>query len=62
MPQTSFESEKSIEMILIDLWKEFDTLDHDILLDKMKYLGFTSIAVDSFGSYLKKQNIVVSLK
>ena len=37
-----FESGKSTGMILIDLQKAFDTLDHDILLDKMKYLGFTS--------------------
>ena len=28
----------------------------------MKYLDFTSKAIDWFGSYLKKQNIVVSLE
>ena len=49
-------------MILIDLQKAFDTLDHDILLDKEKYLGFTSKALDWFGSYLKKRSIVVSLE
>ena len=49
-------------MILIDLQKAFDTLDHDILLDKMKYLGFTSKTLDWFGSYLKKQNFVVSIE
>ena len=48
-------------MILTDLQKAFDTLDHDILLNKMKYLGFTSKTIDWFGSYLKKRNIVVSL-
>ena len=31
-----FESGKSTEMILTDLQKAFDTLDYDILLDKMK--------------------------
>ena len=41
-------------MTLIDLQKAFDTLDHDILLDKMKYLGFTSITIDWFGSNIKK--------
>ena len=47
-------------MILIDFQKAFDTLDHDILLDKMKHLGFTSKTVDFVGSYLKKRNTVVS--
>ena len=28
----------------------------------MIYLGFTSKAIDWFGSYLKKRNIVVSLE
>ena len=40
-----FESGRSTGMILIDLRKAFNTLDHDILLNKMKYLGFTSILV-----------------
>ena len=29
-------------MILVDLQKAFDTLDHGVLLEKMKYLGFRS--------------------
>ena len=49
-------------MILTDLQKAFDTLDHEILLDKMKYLGFTSKTIDWLGSYLKKRNIVVSIE
>ena len=49
-------------MILIDLQKAFGALDRDILLGKMKYLGFTSKTVDWFGSYLKKQNTVLSLE
>ena len=57
-----FESGRSTGMILIDLRKAFNTLDHDILLNKMKYLGFTSKTIDWFASYLKKQNIVVSLE
>ena len=57
-----FESGVSIRMILIDLQKAFDTLDYDILLDKMKYLGFTSKTIDWFSSYFKKRNIIVSLE
>ena len=40
-------------MILIDLQKAYDTLDHNILLDKINYLGFTSKAINWCGSYLK---------
>ena len=47
-------------MILIDLQKAFDTLDYHILLDKTKYLGFTSKTTDWFGSYFKKRSIIVS--
>ena len=57
-----FESGKSTGMILTDLQKAFDTLDHNILLNKIKYLGFTSKVIDWFGSYLKIRNIVVSLE
>ena len=28
-------------MVLIDLQKTFDTIDHQIFLKKMKYLGFS---------------------
>ena len=57
-----FESGKSTGMILIDLQKAFDTLDYDILLDKLKQLGFTSKAIDWFGSYLKRGDIVLILE
>ena len=33
-----------------------------ICLDKIKYLGFTSKTIDWFGSYIKEQNIVISLE
>ena len=39
-------------MILIDLEKVFDTIDHQILLKKMKYLGFSKNAVTWFKPYL----------
>ena len=56
-----FETGQSTGMILIDLQKAFDTLDHDILLRKMKYLGFSSKTIGWFDSYLKNRIIIVSL-
>ena len=44
------ESGKHIGMILIDLHKNFDTLDHTVLLDKMKCTGFSDKAIKSFYS------------
>ena len=47
---------RSTGMTLIDLQKAFDTLDHNILLDKMKHVRFTSKAIDWCRSYLKMWN------
>ena len=39
-------------MILIDLQKPFDTIDHNILLEKLKAIGFCDDTVSWFRSYL----------
>ena len=40
-------------MILVDLQKAFDTLDHGVLLEKMKYFGFRASVIKWFESYLQ---------
>ena len=39
-------------MVSLDLAKAFDTVDHDILLEKLKCIGFRYSATSWFRSYL----------
>ena len=48
-------------MILIDLQKAFDTIDHQILLKKMKYLGFSKNTIPWFKSYLCERKFKISI-
>ena len=47
-------------MILIDLQKAFDTIDHDILFDKMSFLGFSEEVINWFKSYLSKRTFLIN--
>ena len=49
-------------MILIDLKKAFDTLDHDILLEKMECIGFKKPVIKWFKSYLSNRKFFVLLE
>ena len=57
-----FEARKSTGIILTDLQKPFRTLDHQVLLKKMKYIRFSPETVRWFESYLENRNLIVSLK
>ena len=48
-------------MILIDLEKAFDRIDHDIVLQKLYAVGFSKHAVNWFRSYLINRTFLINL-
>ena len=48
-------------VILIDLQKAFDTIDHSILLKKMKFMGFSDNTITWFRSYLTNRLFLVNI-
>ena len=58
---TGFEKGLFTEMILSDLQKAFNTIDHQILLKKMKYLGFNKNTVTWLKSYLCERKIKINI-
>ena len=51
-----------IGVILIDLQKAFDTLDHTVLLQKIECIGFKKSAIKWFQSYLSNRKLLVTLE
>ena len=48
-------------MILVDLQKAIDTLEHGVLLEKMKCFGFTTSVIQWFESYLSNRKFLVCI-
>ena len=60
--QTGFDSGLSTVMILIDLQKAFDAINHNILLKKLSSIGFSPQSITWFGSYLSNRRFQISIK
>ena len=58
---TGFESGLHTGMVLIDLQKAFDTINHEILINKMEFLGFSKSVTLWFKSYLSNRKFKVNL-
>ena len=58
----SFDDGLVTGMILIDLQKAFDTINHDILLKKLSIIGFSDHTVKWFQSYLSNRKFMVNLE
>ena len=48
-------------MILIDLQKAFDTIDHQTFIKKMKYLGFSKNVIAWLKSYLSERKLNINI-
>ena len=48
-------------MTLVDLQKAFNTLDHEVLLEKMKYFGFLTSVIKWFEFYLSNRKFFVCI-
>ena len=57
----AFEKGMFTGMILIDLQKAFDTIDHKIFLEKIKHLAFSDSAIYWFRSYLTSRTFFVNI-
>ena len=58
---SGFEKGLMTGMILIDLQKAFDTINHEILIKKMPYLGFSNQSIKWFQSYISTRKFVMNI-
>ena len=58
---TGMDKQMHTGMILVDLQKAFDTLDHGVLLEKMKYFGSRASVLKWFESYLSNTKFLVCI-
>ena len=58
---TGMDKQMHTSMILVDLQKAFDTLDHRVLLEKMKYFGLWASVIKWVESYLSNRKFLVCI-
>ena len=58
---TGFDSGLLTGAILIDLQKALETIDHNILLSKMSFIGFGNKTIEWFRSYLSNRSFQISI-
>ena len=54
-PKKALDKEENMSAIFMDLSKAFDTINHDLLLAKLKAYGFSKQALSFMCSYLKNR-------
>ena len=56
---TGMDKQMHTGMVLVDLHRAFDTSDHGVLLEKMKYFGFRVSVIKWFESYLSNRKFLI---
>ena len=59
--RSALDNDKTVCGIFVDLQKAFDTVNHDILIDKLNYYGIRGTANTWFKSYLSNRKQFVSI-
>ena len=57
----AFAEKKSAYCIFLDFAKAFDTVNHEILIEKLKYYGVSGTTLDLFRNYLTNRSQVVEV-
>ena len=58
----ALDNQKEAVLVLLDLTAAFDTIDHDVLLDRLhKRYGIKGVALKWFSSYLKDRQQVITI-
>ena len=50
-----------VGMVVSDLLKAFDTVNHNIIINKLKALGLNQIAINWFASYFRDREQIVDI-
>ena len=51
----AYKIDKELTIIVIDQSAAYDVIDHDILIDKMRILGFDNNTIEYYKSYLRRR-------
>lgn len=59
--RSNLDKKENTCLVFLDFSKAFDTLSHRMLLDKLHYFGFSTLAIKFFQDYLRDRSACVSL-